>query len=91
MPAEHARVRIACGKLFVSNYMPAVSSIGDFLSDGERRRGAGAGSIQHVQRAIAFDEAKILQRLAIRARWLALERPRRLAPNRRDGLRAPGR
>jgi hypothetical protein len=39
--------------------------VGDFLSDGERRRGAGAWSIQHMQRSIAFDKAKILQRLAI--------------------------
>jgi hypothetical protein len=37
----------------------------DFLSDGERRGGAGAGSVQHMQRAIAFDEPKILHHLAI--------------------------
>ena len=46
--------------------------IRDFLSDGERRGGARAGSVQHMQRAIAFHETKILQRLA----------------TRRDGLRS---
>lgn len=44
---------------------PGGDAVDDFVADGERRGGGGAGGVEQVERFFAFDDEEVLDEVAV--------------------------